>query len=66
MKFCIACGGQLNDDAKFCKYCGTPQPELSQGQEAMTSQLPSTVPQQVTPVPAQQFAQRIRMHLFSK
>ena len=22
--FCEQCGKQINDDAKFCKYCGSP------------------------------------------
>ncbi|MGN0269710.1 MAG: zinc-ribbon domain-containing protein, partial [Candidatus Weimeria sp.] len=22
--YCRKCGKQINDDAKFCKYCGTP------------------------------------------
>ena len=24
MKYCIKCGNQLKDDAKFCNKCGTP------------------------------------------
>lgn len=30
MKTCIKCGNQLNDDAKFCGSCGTPQPAISE------------------------------------
>ena len=45
MKFCAKCGGQLSDESKFCKYCGSPQPERVQNnQEPQTSQLPVSAP----------------------
>lgn len=27
MKYCTRCGRELFDDARFCSYCGLPQPE---------------------------------------
>lgn len=38
MKYCLKCGAELNDESRFCKVCGAPQPDLNQ--DAMTSQLP--------------------------
>ena len=28
-KFCFECGGTINRIAKFCEYCGTKQPDLT-------------------------------------
>ena len=33
MKFCIKCGAQLNDDARFCKKCGTACWETDENEE---------------------------------
>lgn len=29
MKFCTNCGKQIKDGAKFCPFCGAPQPEIA-------------------------------------
>lgn len=29
MKFCTNCGKQIKDEAKFCPFCGAPQPEIA-------------------------------------
>lgn len=34
MKFCINCGKEIKEDAKFCPYCGAQQPELAEDPEA--------------------------------
>lgn len=40
MKNCINCGREINEDVKFCPYCGAQQPELAENQGATPEDVP--------------------------
>ena len=65
MAFCINCGNQLPDGAKFCMNCGTPVPTVPEPAPTPVVEpepIPEPVPEPVpvpepAPAPAMQFAQ---------
>ena len=38
MKYCFKCGKQMEDGSKFCRYCGTAQPETAGAQVSQNVQ----------------------------
>ena len=34
MKYCIHCGNEISDSAKYCPYCGSPQPTIKTDPDA--------------------------------
>ncbi|KAF1294174.1 zinc ribbon domain-containing protein [Candidatus Enterococcus leclercqii] len=39
MKFCVNCGKEIEENAKFCTFCGTIQPEINEGVQKNSHQV---------------------------
>lgn len=48
MKFCLNCGKEIKEDAKFCPFCGSDQPDLPTGNIADNQPIANAAMQQPT------------------